>query len=348
MKRTLLSSLALAPALLLAALLVPGSSRGRGPDHHRGLRARGTGTVTCNLWAETGTLALPGAAAVTVWGYADLRRRAPTVPGPVARRRPGRHGHRQPDQQPHPAHLARVRRRGDGRRTSTAVRRRRPATPYTFTASTPGTYLYEAGILPGLRVPGRDGPVRRADRAPGGRRRPGLRRRVDRVRRRGPRRPERDRPGAERPAAEPAGTFDLREFAPKYFLVNGKAYANTRASTIPVTSGNTLLLRYVNAGIQHHSIGVLGLHQRVLAADGSELPYPRTMVAETIAPGQTADVLRHAAGDDGRLHAVPALRRRPGAQQQHRVRHRRHARLPRRVRHRAAATPSARSRAASP
>ena len=58
-----------------------------------------------------------------------------------------------------------------------------------------------------------------------------------------------------------------------------------------MTSGNTLLLRYANAGIQHHSIGVLGLHQAVLAADGSELPYPRTMVAETIAPGQSADVL---------------------------------------------------------
>ena len=85
--------------------------------------------------------------------------------------------------------------------------------------------------------------------------------------------------------------FDLRKFAPRYFLVNGVAYANTPASTIPVTSGNTLLLRYANAGIQHHSIGVLGLHQRVLATDGSELPYPRTMVAETIASGQSVDAL---------------------------------------------------------
>ncbi len=63
------------------------------------------------------------------------------------------------------------------------------------------------------------------------------------------------------------------------------------APAINVTSGNTLLLRYANAGIQHHSIGVLGLRQSVLAADGSPIAHPRGMVAETIAPGQTADIL---------------------------------------------------------
>ena len=85
-------------------------------------------------------------------------------------------------------------------------------------------------------------------------------------------------------------SFDLRYFAPTYGLVNGVAYSGS-APAINVTSGNTLLLRYVNAGIQHHSIGVLGLRQSVLAADGSEIAFPRGMVAETIAPGQSADVL---------------------------------------------------------
>ena len=113
-------------------------------------------------------------------------------------------------------------------------------------------------------------------------------------------------------------TFDLRQFAPKYFLVNGTAYANTPASTIPVTSGNTLLLRYANAGIQHHSIGVLGLHQRVLAADGSELPYPRTHGRRDHRARAVGRRPGLAAGDHGGLHPVPDLRRRPGAQQQHR------------------------------
>ncbi|MCJ7710826.1 MAG: hypothetical protein MUQ32_08335, partial [Chloroflexi bacterium] len=85
-------------------------------------------------------------------------------------------------------------------------------------------------------------------------------------------------------------TVDLRAYAPRYFLVNGQAYSST-APSITTTSGNRLLLRYANAGIQHHSIGVLGLHQAVLATDGSELSYPRTMVAETLAPGSSTDVL---------------------------------------------------------
>ena len=89
-------------------------------------------------------------------------------------------------------------------------------------------------------------------------------------------------------SADPA-TFDMRNYAPRYFLINGKAYPNT--DPIPTAGGSRVLLRYVNAGNQYHSMAVLGAHQRVVALDGSPLDFARRYVAETFGPGQTADAI---------------------------------------------------------
>lgn len=84
--------------------------------------------------------------------------------------------------------------------------------------------------------------------------------------------------------------FDLRNYHPKYWLINGKAHPNT--DPIPVTAvGDKVLLRYVNAGLQHHSMAVLGLNQTLIAQDGSPLAHAHQVVAETIAPGETTDAL---------------------------------------------------------
>ncbi|MEP7294956.1 MAG: Ig-like domain-containing protein, partial [Burkholderiales bacterium] len=91
-------------------------------------------------------------------------------------------------------------------------------------------------------------------------------------------------------SANPAA-FDMRTFAPKYFLINGKAYPDTApiAATAP---GNKLLLRYVNAGAKHHSMAVLGMRQNFVAKDGSLLPtLSHNVAAETLAPGQTGDAI---------------------------------------------------------
>ncbi len=52
-----------------------------------------------------------------------------------------------------------------------------------------------------------------------------------------------------------------------------------------------MLLRYVNAGIDYHSMAVLGAHQTVIALDGNPLTDSRRYVAETFGPGQTADAI---------------------------------------------------------
>ncbi len=89
-------------------------------------------------------------------------------------------------------------------------------------------------------------------------------------------------------SADPA-SFDMRNYSPKYFLINGKAYPST--AEIPTAAGNKVLLRYVNAGQQYHSMAVLGARQNLVALDGNPLTYPRDAVAETFGPGQTADTI---------------------------------------------------------
>ena len=132
----------------------------------------------------------------------------------------------------------------------TGVGRRRRPKIYTFTADRPGTYLYEAGLAAERPAPGGDGPLRRAGRPP---RAAGqayddastafddeavlVLSEID---------------PALNNAADPA-TFDMRKYAPRYFLVNGKALPGHRPDRRPQPA-STVLLRYVNAGIQYHSM----------------------------------------------------------------------------------------------
>ncbi len=285
MKQTILSSLVLGPALLLAALLLPGAAAAAGPITSTACTAAGT-AVTCNLWAETGSLPLPlPSTSVTVWGFATASGASPTVPGPVL-----------------------VATAGDTVTVNLVNHLSQPtsivfngqamvpdltgvvsggSTSYTFVASAPGTYLYEAGLIPGSQYQVAMGMYGVLVVRPAGA-------------------PSQAYPDASTAfdgealvvlgEVDPAlnnsptpWTVDLRYFAPKYSLINGAAYPGT--ASIDASSGTSLLLRYANAGIQHHSIGVLGLRQSALAADGSPTTYPRDMAAETIAPGQSADVL---------------------------------------------------------
>ena len=84
--------------------------------------------------------------------------------------------------------------------------------------------------------------------------------------------------------------FDMRNYAPKYELVNGQVYPATDvlATAAP---GDNVRLRYANVGTNYHSMGVLGANQRIVADDGHELNQPYTVVAQTVGPGQTFDAI---------------------------------------------------------
>ncbi|MBD3783062.1 MAG: multicopper oxidase domain-containing protein [Micrococcales bacterium] len=162
---------------------------------------------------------------------------------------------------------------------------------YTFTASRPGTYLYEAGLTANHQhqvAMGLYGALV-------------------------------VRPSAAGQAYDDAATaydseqvmvvseidpalntsadkaaFDMRAFTPRYQLINGKVHADS--DPVAAAAGSDVLLRWVNAGTFYHSMSVLGAEQRVVAYDGSRLlngtmDISRRLVADTFGPGQTADAI---------------------------------------------------------
>jgi hypothetical protein len=88
--------------------------------------------------------------------------------------------------------------------------------------------------------------------------------------------------------AAPA-TFDMRSFAPKYRLINGKPFPST--DPISTDQGHRVLLRYVNVGSQDHSMSLLGADQTQVAQDGHAMKYAETEVAMAVIAGATADTV---------------------------------------------------------
>jgi hypothetical protein len=91
------------------------------------------------------------------------------------------------------------------------------------------------------------------------------------------------------------GAFDMTAFAPKYALINGRPYDGTPGGTLPIVSapGHDVLLRLVNAGVHDHPIGLLGLRESVVGESSHALRYPRSAIATSVVPGGTADALVH-------------------------------------------------------
>jgi hypothetical protein len=84
-------------------------------------------------------------------------------------------------------------------------------------------------------------------------------------------------------------TFDLLDYAPTYWLINGEAYPDTKP--IAASDGDKVLLRYVNAGAMHHTMSMLGTHQNLIGRDADPIRYPYEVVAETIPAGSTLDAI---------------------------------------------------------
>lgn len=239
-------------------------------------------TRTCELWAVAGTVDLPGAPGMPIWGYTDTDPAlggTAQIPGPMIIANQGEF-------------IEVIFHNNLGETTSMAFvgQSMLPdltgvatggSTVYNFTASA-GTYLYEAGPLPGNQhqvAMGLHGAlvVRPAVNQAYG--------------------PDTifddeamlvlsDIDPALNNSIDPAA-FDMRSYAPKFFLINGLAYPDTEQ--ILSAAGNRILLRFVNAGIEQHSMGTLGIDQKVVAIDGSPLGYPFKVASATIGSGQTMD-----------------------------------------------------------
>ena len=240
---------------------------------------------TCDLWAKTGTLTLPAGsvpASVAIWGYASDNVSPAGLPGPTLIAEEGET-------------LEINLHNGLSATTSLSIRGLSGPSDttgvgaggtkiYTYVDLQPGTYLYEAGPttngerqvamgMYGVLIVRPSGTPLQAY---------------------GPASTFDDEAVLVTSEIDPAlnaapTTYDLRNFSPKYFLFNGKAYPDT--TTIDTNAGRKVLLRLVNAGLENHSIGVLGLRYTVLSIDGKPFAQPHTAVAETLSAGQTADVL---------------------------------------------------------
>jgi hypothetical protein len=261
----------------------------QGPLPQTGCLRTGT-AASCDLWAKTGTVTLPGAAApVPIWGFAATAADPAAVPGPVLVVSVGdtvtitiHNGLAQPLSLALPAVTG-----VPADLTGAAPGASRG---YTFTAGRPGTFLYEAGHTPDgarqvamglvgallVRPPAAaDGSVSGYGDATSTYQDEAVLvlSEVD---------------PALNTSADPL-SFDLRTFAPKYRLINGRAFPETQRIATDV--GRKVLLRYVNAGVQTHSMSLLGVGQYLLATNARPRAFSYPVAAETIPPGATLDTL---------------------------------------------------------
>jgi hypothetical protein len=239
---------------------------------------------TCELWAMTGTITTATGDPLPIWGFADQAAGPAQLPGPMLIANAGETLevvlHNQvptetvsltfPGQRGLMPDLTGVASGG--------------TVTYTFAVTNPGTFLYEAGLTPnGMRqvAMGLYGglivrpvtPTQAYDDPVTG---------------------FQDEVLLVLSEIDPFFNLDpygfvMTEYQPRYWLINGKSYPET--AEIQTTRGNTILMRYINAGLESHWMGALSLQQQIIATDGRPKALPRQVVAETIASGETVDAL---------------------------------------------------------
>jgi FtsP/CotA-like multicopper oxidase with cupredoxin domain len=84
-------------------------------------------------------------------------------------------------------------------------------------------------------------------------------------------------------------TADLYRYRATWWLINGRSYPDT--APITAAAGQRVLLRYLNAGYDNTTMLLLGMHEQVLARDASLLNNPFSADAETIPAGATEDAI---------------------------------------------------------
>ncbi|HEX2904061.1 MAG TPA: multicopper oxidase domain-containing protein [Jatrophihabitans sp.] len=258
---------------------------------HLAVSACATGaTAACDLYAKAGSTQMPGALAATpIWGFAANNSDPVTTPGPLLVVRQNQqvtitvhNGLAEPLALALPGQASVNEGTGDDR-TGAAVGGTKS---YTFTASRPGSFLYEAGhtadgarqiamgLAGGLIVLPADGtgygsPATAYD----------------------------DDAVLVMSEIDPALnsspdplSFDMRNYKPAYRLLNGHPFPSA-TSSIATDSGHKVLVRYINVGGQLHSMATLGAAQVEVADDGHPLQYPLTHTVEPVQPGQTLDTV---------------------------------------------------------
>jgi hypothetical protein len=254
-----------------------------------------TATDVCDLYAMTGTTQVLGTT-VPIWGFSSTGTPgSATAPGPLLVVSEGDHVtvtlHNKLAEDLSLAFPGQPANAFSEGLDSTVPTAHDATRTYRFTASRPGTFLYEAGHTPGgarqvamglagaLVVLSADGTAsgqEYADEAVL------VLSEID-----------------PRLNADPSG-FDMRDFRPAYRLINGRPFPST--DPIPTDQGHHVLLRYVNAGTVSHPMATLGATQLEVADDGHPRAHAQREVVATILSGTTADtIVTMPSGEDSRV-----------------------------------------------
>ena len=255
---------------------------------------------TCDLWAKTGSITLPGLGLTTTWGYAATELGEATLPGPAIVAKQGEtlhvvlhNGLAEPSSLSFPGQ--------DGLVSDTVGAAAAGTKTYDVVLNHAGTFLYQAGLTS-------DGPrqvalglfgalVVRPTTDPDTSAYGDAGSRFD---------TEQLIVASEiDPALNAAPlAFNMRDYHPRYWLFNGKAYPDTGADALAAPPASRLLLRYVNAGLGNQSLRLLGAYQTVVATGGHQLAFPYEVMAETIPAGSTLDAIAAVPDAEGSKIAI--------------------------------------------
>ena len=273
------------PLKLAMALLVIAGLLGAGFHSSAAYAASCTPTVFEELWARTGTATLYGSTSQPILGFAATASDPAGLPGPQLEVNEGDCVQVTLHNVDVPGATSLLFQGQEMIPDTVGVPAGGDAI-YTFAATDPGTFLYEAGLTPGGQYQvamglygalivrplttgqAYDDPTTAYDREV-----------VMLLSELDP---------ALNGSVDPAA-FDIRDYSPQYFLINGKAYPGT--DLVSANPGERILFRYINAGLQAHAMSPLGLSQTIIAQDGNPYLYSHNVVAETIATGQTLDTI---------------------------------------------------------
>jgi FtsP/CotA-like multicopper oxidase with cupredoxin domain len=264
--------------------------------------------VSVSLCAKAGTVTLPGAVTVPIWGFGlpttpgDCATATASVPGPVLSVNEGDTVAITVQNDLPAGHTLSFEMPGADFAAGPTDAAAGSAVTRTFVASAPGTYLYSSGGDAGrqaamglsgalvVRPPTANQAYDAASTAYD----------VEAL--------------LVLSAIDPAfnaapDTFDMHGYRATFWLINGKSYPDT-APGITATAGQRVLLRYLNAGYDNTTMLLLGMHQRVVARDARPLNNPFDANAETIPAGATEDsIATMPAGAPPSTHGFPLYNR---------------------------------------
>ena len=251
--------------------------------------------VTVNLCAVPGTATLTGSVTVPIWGFGvpstpgNCSTATASLPGPVLTVDEGDAVTLAVTNALPAGHTIRFEAPGIGFDPGAVDAAVGATVTRTFTASAPGTYLYQSGgdggrqaamgLYGALVV--RSGTANQAYDTAASAYDVEARLLLSAV--------DPAFNGVGQPAGYDPADFDMHTYNATYWLINGKAYPDT--APITAAAGQRVLLRYLNGGFDQTTMQLLGMHQHVVARDARLLNAAFDANAETIPAGATEDAI---------------------------------------------------------